>query len=264
MVKTVRYSSNGLGIVHYLRERFQLFRFGPLVLMLFLGHLVNTRGHETELIDIITLGLLTLAFRLLDDLFDRTHDRRLHPTRVLVQADDLYPFIRFLLLLLITIFLVLYYSAGVTSIIILSLTLLGAVVWYHLLRRRLKSKILHSFVILLKYPIFLIALAPGLYEVITLILLYLTFVIFELLDDPVLRQSRRAQHCRYGATAGYLTLILLKCVPPLFSTSTGIVFGVSALLQGLIVFQPIKLTRYLIFVNTTFIFCFFIMRYILI
>lgn len=264
MGRTVRYSSNHLGIAHYLRERFQLWRFGPLVLMLFLGHLVNTKGLDIRILDIFTLGLLTLSFRLLDDLFDIADDRRSFPSRVLAQAENVYPFIIFLLILFLSTAILLYLSATPVSIYLLLGTLFCLIGWYQILRHMLHSKFLHSLVILLKYPMFLIVIAPGPPDPAVLTLLYLTFVLFELRDDPNLYQNRFAQRCTLGLTLVYTALLLLNLVNPTLSTSSWIVFGVSVLLQSVTVLRRNSLTPYMTFVNTTFIFCFLSTRYILI
>lgn len=180
----------------YLNERLPLARFGPLALLLtLLGGAL-----QLERLPIIGLALLLIiVFRLRDDLADRSRDVVEHPDRVLVRASRLEPFVlAFYLGLLAAVVLVTlsYDIKRGASLLVLAL---GFELAYRL---DLPGQ---QYWVLLKYPCFVILLADAVVPM-TIALCYLSFVVFEQVDDKVLwlRPRRRSRLLGFVIAAGLI------------------------------------------------------------
>ena len=139
--------------------------------------------------------ILVMQFRLWDDIADRERDRISHPGRVMCQARDIKPFLVVALSLSVLSGLLLawYHGQNIRSAtyLLLCATLFA---WYILRPAPTAPGLLNSMLVLLKYPViaWLISTpaadpdAPLLFS--CLFTVYLIFIIFEILDDHILRQ----------------------------------------------------------------------------
>ncbi len=175
-------------LLAYRRERLPMARFG--VLALFLAVVAGASGLERAPA-LVLAWLLVAVFRLRDDLADREHDRERHPERVLVRAASVQPFelaTRLGLLACAALLIALRDLASAGCLLALAAAFeLGY---------RLELPGRHRWV-LLKYPAF-VALLGEQPSLSLLSLVYLSFVVFERVDDPALR-SRADATLRLGA-----------------------------------------------------------------
>ena len=173
----------------YLRERFLLWFFGPLALLLAAG----ARGvpnDAAELALTATAGLLLLAqFRIWDDIADRHADAVAHPLRVLVRAGNLAP-LRVLGagLFVINVWIAIQRDATATSFWLLAALHVALGAFYTLRRGR---TVLGDQLLLAKYPVFIGALAgerlidsPG-QVALAAAFAYATASVYEAWHDPV-------------------------------------------------------------------------------
>lgn len=169
-------------LLAYRRERLPMSRFA--VLALFLAGVAGATGLERVPM-LVLAWLLVAVFRLRDDLADREVDRERHPERVLVRAASVRPFvIAFVLGLLASAALL----VGVRELASAGCLLALAAAFELGYRLALAGR--HRWV-LLKYPAFVALLDPHA-SVSLLALVYLSFAVFERIDDPALRQRERA------------------------------------------------------------------------
>jgi len=250
-------------IVPYLSERFQVWRFGPLAFILYLGYLLCVDFNPVKPSYLIVLVLLILSFRLLDDLFDLQFDRVDYPERTLSKTKDPRPFIIFLavLYLLLAAFLIL--EKTYVSLSILLATMLFLCAWYIKFRYFFNSRMVHSLVILIKYPLFLYILAPGLARIEIPVLLYLTFLLFEIQDDPELRLNAAAGGIQTISLLVYLSLLFLLLSLPSKSVASWLVLFVSFILQLSVLTKKNGSTACYTFFNIFLLFGFLSARYFL-
>lgn len=162
----------------WLRERVPVSRFGPIAL--FLGML----GGPPTLARTPMIGLasvLIVTFRLRDDLVDRERDAIEHPERVLTRAASTRPFALAVGFGLALAFIHVHRTFGLAR----GVALLGLAATFEL-AYRLELPGRHRWV-LLKYPIFALLLADRLASTLAA-LCYASFVVYEHLDDPALRE----------------------------------------------------------------------------
>lgn len=158
-------------------------------------------------------GLLFVQFRLWDDLSDLATDRVQHPRRVLCLAASLTPFrvAQIALLLLNVCLLGLWRPPSVLAFGLLNIFGLG---WYGGtaggLRRWVRSPLIRSHIVLLKYPMFVLLICGG-HDVeggvsprLAMAFVFLCFSVFELLNDPIVREARGADVCLFVELAGLL------------------------------------------------------------
>lgn len=125
--------------------------------------------------------LLIVEFRLWDDLSDLPRDRVDHPERVLCRAPSLNIFRAIVCLLgglivgLTAAWLPMHAVVGVTLLHV------GYLVWYRLIHPR-AGTLVQCHIVLLKYPLF-VGLLSGSINWPVLIIVYLCFCVFDLLDD---------------------------------------------------------------------------------
>ena len=164
----------------YRRTRFPLPLFLPLALFLTLAA-SRTDEHRTFglVAGRVLLALLWLfQFRLADDLADRERDRHDHPDRVLTRADA-RPFVWLLALLSFgNVLLTVWLRPWPRGAEFLALVALSGL-WYGL-TRRLR---LGSLVVLLKYSAFVHLLSDSRVGASVLVLVYTSFVAYEILHD---------------------------------------------------------------------------------
>jgi len=127
----------------------------------------------------LTAYTLVAQFRVWDDLEDREHDGALHPDRVLSEAATLLPFWGLLTtLVLLNCFLLAFALSAAAAFLAVCV---GYLAWYRLRTRR------GYHLLLLKYPalVTVLALQQGATpHALVLVLIYLTFCIYEVLHDP--------------------------------------------------------------------------------
>jgi hypothetical protein len=169
------------GVLDWRRERLSTPLFGALALFLSLS--AGSVGLELGL-QVLSAFCLVAAFRIWDDIADRSTDAAKASERVLLQITDLRPFWTTSLIC---------WSLGTVG----SLLLVGPVGPGLLLGTALCFGVLYSLKlghrahwVLLKYPVIVAAL--GATEWTTLALVYLCFCIYERIDDPELRRAPRA------------------------------------------------------------------------
>ena len=180
-------------IVRYLAERARPRALVPLAALLAAaGALSNPRGQESAFdlaIAAVAALAFVLAFRVWDDLEDRTRDAREHPGRVTVIVTRHSPLIAVSLGLaaagasLVALgprIGVRLAAAGVAAVVLF--------VWYRL-RPEAPRGVINGHVVLLKYPAFAFAVSPAAPAPAVLASLYLALCVFEVIDDPTLRGS---------------------------------------------------------------------------
>jgi 4-hydroxybenzoate polyprenyltransferase len=178
-------------IRRYLVERARLGVFVPLALLLALTGRVFNAGGFGSLSDFLVAAsqalILTLAFRIWDDLEDRGRDVHDHPNRVMVVSRRTAPFVMLMLLFAVvgTVPVVLA-SHAVARLVALDVAIGILLVWYGLRWRR---SLFGGFVVLVKYPAIALTVAPAAPPPLALASLYLVVCVFETLDDRALRAS---------------------------------------------------------------------------
>jgi len=180
----------------YRAERFDLRQFAPLAMLVVL---VGQTGGQPGSVGTFRLqAILTLvwllAFRLIDDLGDRSYDASHHPQRLLVRAESPAPF-RALLTL-----------TGVVSLtgaaFLLSLTAAGLLLLaagaLAVASQAVPSRLARAHVVLIKYPLFVLLLgcnssgAPPVRLLVGALCLYFAFACYELLHDTLIRSETGA------------------------------------------------------------------------
>ena len=182
-------------IVRYVRERARLSVFVPLALvMAAMGRLTGGRvdrrtGVAEYVLAAITALLLMLAFRVWDDLADRSRDAREHPDRLTVVADSVAPLTAFAFVLgtLGALSVALGLRAGPRlGAVAIAVAVLAA--WYRM-RPAATRAVVNAHVVLLKYPLLAFAATPASPPTGALASLYLVLCVYEIVDDPALRAS---------------------------------------------------------------------------
>jgi hypothetical protein len=173
-------------VLAWRRERLSVPLFGMLAIYLGIaaaGTLGRMRGHAWVglVLQVLSAWWMVAAFRIWDDIADRSIDAVKSPDRVLVGVTDLRPFWILSLVLL---------GLGAVGALILTgwpgvgLVLMTAICFGGLYRLELGYR---QHWVLAKYP--LIVAALGAVNWTTLALVYLSFCIYERIDDPGLRQA---------------------------------------------------------------------------
>jgi 4-hydroxybenzoate polyprenyltransferase len=182
-------------IVRYVRERARLSVFIPLALVMaamgrWTGGRVDgwteTAGYA---LTALTALVLVLAFRVWDDLEDRSRDAREHPSRVTVIADSVAPLTAVGLMLgaLGLLLVVLGPHAG-SRLIAVTMAVAVLAAWYRV-RPASARAVVNAHVVLLKYPLLAFAATSASPPTGALVSLYLVLCAYEIVDDPALRAS---------------------------------------------------------------------------
>ncbi len=185
-------------IVRYLAERARLRVFVPLALVVaavdgWTGGQVNgwNGGRSvSEFARATVTGLvLMLAFRVWDDIEDRSRDAREHPNRVTVVAESIAPLIAVAIALAVAGLALIALgprAAARLGVVGGAVAVLGA--WYRL-RPVVTRGVINGHIVLLKYPALAFAVSPAAPPLAALAALYLVLCVYEVVDDPSLRAS---------------------------------------------------------------------------
>jgi len=249
--------------MQYLGERFQMERFMPLACIFYLAYLLCVNFSPAMPLYFIMILLLILSFRLMDDLFDLQLDRENFPGRTLARTDNPRLFIMLLIILDLLLVSVLVWEKEFLSLVFLLTTIFFLCLWYAKLRYIFTSKLLHAMVVLLKYPVILYIVAPGLGRPEIPVLIYLTFVIFETADDPHLKTSIMAKGIRTLGLFVYLAIFFLLLALPSKSMASWLVLFLASGLQLLAFSRKNSTLVYIPFINTLLLFAFLSARYYL-
>jgi hypothetical protein len=144
----------------YWRERFRPVPFIPAALVVAAACRAGS-GIDPRSWTVDTLGALLLLgqFRLWDDLADRARDRATHPSRVLVRATRLAPFIATCLTLAVVNIVLAVWLRGTAAAAAVVALDVAAAAWYTW--RPSQRSAATDLVLLTKYPLFVILLAVG-------------------------------------------------------------------------------------------------------
>jgi len=179
-------------VAGYLAERARPTVFVPLALLIAETAWLAAPGAERTAASFgmcaIQALLIVLALRIWDDLQDRALDAVRHPDRVTVRARRVAPLVALGVVLAGGAVLSLR-SATVplARVAIVVVIVVGLVVWYK--ARPAEPSRLSSVILLAKYPVLAIALAPGLAELtpvragVAAATLYIIAVAYEYLED---------------------------------------------------------------------------------
>ncbi len=188
----------------YIKSRLPARLYLPCAALLVIAGLAD--GQSVRVLELgvsyVLAWTLLLQFRLLDDLSDLPHDRHTHPDRVLVQATSLVPFCSLLVfsglwnLSVITASFVLQKGAGHRLGGLLLLNVAG-LLWYGLLRKIVRGRIVGYHVVAAKYPVFVFLLSGDGGKrwslLLTMTLVFLCFAIYEVLHDRSLQVVPRTE-----------------------------------------------------------------------
>lgn len=191
--------------------RFPWLRFIPLAAFLVWAAWAGSAASLASIGAAFAIAAALLAqFRLWDDLVDRERDRKAHPERVLARAESSAPFERCAWTLGAANAIALAWTGGVTALAGFLLLCAAAALWYRLHRGRGS---LHALVLHLKYPAFVVLIAPpGAAPAAGAGLAYAALIGFELLHA----RSRRGAASRYlpfALAAIGLTLVTFGEMP---------------------------------------------------
>lgn len=139
---------------------------------------------------------LVWQFRLWDDLKDLAYDRAHHPERILVGTGALRSFWQALVLSALCFAPVLAVARSALSVAVYAGLAAGLALVYRFFDAYPRARLLRSHAVLVKYPVFvwLTAEQPNALRALTIgVGLYLALCVFEILDDPGLRDSPKAR-----------------------------------------------------------------------
>ena len=178
----------------YLASRLPLRLYMPCAVLLVVAGLAGGRAlAPTQLALLIPLAFgLLLQFRVLDDISDLPHDRRVHPDRVLVQTGSLAPSAALFAASCLLNLVLLALQTGPAYRLGVFLLLTGTyLLWYCALRSMLTNEIIGYHIVAGKYAAFVFLLS-GEGEstwnlVLTMALVYVSFTIHEVLHDRALQ-----------------------------------------------------------------------------
>jgi 4-hydroxybenzoate polyprenyltransferase len=182
-------------IVRYVRERARLSVFVPLALVMAAmgrwtgGRVDGWTGTAGYALTALTALVLVLAFRVWDDVEDRSRDAHEHPSRVTVIADSVAPLaaVGFMLGALGLLLVVLGPHAG-SRLIAVTMAVAVLAAWYRV-RPASARAVVNAHVVLLKYPLLAFAATSASPPTGALVSLYLVLCAYEIVDDPALRAS---------------------------------------------------------------------------
>ena len=173
-------------VLAWRRERLPMLLFGMLSVYLGLAASGEVDVFQVGALllfarQVLAAWCLVAAFRILDDIADLPHDVVRTPDRVLVRVSDLRPFrLAALGLLAIGSLFLLVLTGWVGPVLVIGL----AVCFGGFYRAGLGHR---EYWVLLKYPLFVIALGAEHWT--TPVLVYLCFSIYERIEDSALREA---------------------------------------------------------------------------
>ncbi len=184
----------------YLKTRFPARLFVPCAAFLTTAALAGGRAvRPADMLLALVLALaLLLQFRLLDDLSDVTHDRSVHPERVLSRAGSLVPFFVLLCFSIPVTGALIAVQPGPRHRLVLFLSLnAAAFLWHFVLRDMLSGQVLRGHIVTIKYPLFVFFLSGDSWNrrhlFLAMAAVYLCFSIYEALHDRNLQKIQRAE-----------------------------------------------------------------------
>lgn len=187
-------------IVRYARERARPSVFGVLAIaMAALGGWTGRRvdgwtGKRSALefgLTALTGFVLMLAFRVWDDLEDRSRDAREHPARVTVVAASVAPLVGVAVVLAVGgVSLIAIGPRVAARLVALTAAVASLGAWYRWRGSRgVASAVVNGHVVLFKYPLITYAATWVAPSFAALASLYLALCVYEIIDDPALRAS---------------------------------------------------------------------------
>ena len=183
------FASSLVSVIAWLSTRFPYARFLPLAAFLVWAAACGGRASvATTLSAFVIAASLVAQFRLWDDLVDRGRDAVTHPERIVARAVSSAPFIWSVGSLATANAIALLAVRGAPGVLAFLLLCTIAGLWYRAHRER---RLVHLLVLHLKYPAFVLCLAP-MFEpqgapLAAAAIVYSALVGFELLDEPRLR-----------------------------------------------------------------------------
>ena len=186
-------------IFAYLRERMRPSVFVPLALLCALTGWLLAPGSPLDarafLVAAVEAFVLSLAFRVWDDLEDRNADRLRHPNRVMARSTRTAPFLWLVALLaMVGMTSLLQLGDPLTRTIAIATAVAILSVWYSARRSENWNHVAGEHIVLVKYPAIAFATAPTLpaassfvRTAVLLAALYAVICIYEYIDDPELR-----------------------------------------------------------------------------
>ncbi len=175
-------------IVQYFKERFNLFLFIPLGILLSIGSETSIQ-HLTNKFDIFvrfaSALLLLLGLRLWDDLCSIKKDRKTSPNRVTVNPGNALILWKWLFIIFLMSFFIIYKLHNISILIIAFIFALFFMLIYFL-REKLHPLMFDLF-ILIKYPVIAFITssesAPFREKILPLIIIYLILFVYETFHD---------------------------------------------------------------------------------
>ncbi len=187
----------------YARERLPIRLVLPAAIFLTTASLAaSARITVPEvLVDLVLASLLVIQFRLWDDLCDLDRDRIDHPQRVLCRLSSHRVFDALRIgLFAINLVAIGIFKSQVAVIVFITVNLLF-VLWYRSLRRWFIDRLGGWHVVLLKYPAFVLLLGDDLATSsvlplgLSMVVVYLCFCLYEILDDDRIHRIPGATAC---------------------------------------------------------------------
>lgn len=192
------YASFSEELFVYMRTRFRPGIYVPLAAFLSAAAAIGAQAYPWDRIaaTVLISLLLLFQFRVWDDLADRRRDAVEHPDRVLPVSGHIGKY-GWLVIAMATMNTAIVIAFGTPLHVIafagLNLALLA---WYGLLREYVEHQLLHSHVVLLKYPVFVFVLSgivtvrSPLYLAYSILITYFALCIYEIVHDPALQRVR--------------------------------------------------------------------------
>ena len=219
-------------IVKYIRERFNPILYLPLALLLILTGF-RTLFTESQLFQEFSLRfpialLLLLQFRLFDDLLSLPTDRQLTPVRITCIKGHGVIFWRWFFIIGATTLLLVAFLWGLQKFIVLFLLALFYLIIYR--SKDYFSPLPFSLLILTKYPVIsylvsdlkLLPPRPIRLEILLLLAIYLTTIIYEAFHDRTHRQDKAFLYTALFAGGLLLALVGFALFNFAFQTTVGL------------------------------------------
>lgn len=225
-------------LFRYQKSRLPNRRFLPLVAFLCTAGLAGGLPDRVfaAVLTVFLAYTLVFQFRLLDDLNDLPFDRIAHPRRVLTQARSMTRYFGLqMALFTLNLFLILLQSGSWRRLLVFLVFNGICLVWYRWRHRFMLGSIIHSHVVLIKYPVFVYLLSTQSHEsgkvtlLMAMSLVYVCFGIYEILHDKRLWSVHGARYALAGEMTVLIAIIVLMAISLLPHN------GTAALLQWILV-----------------------------
>jgi len=173
--------------------------------------LSSTLSASRLAITLAAMFSLIAQFRLWDDLIDRVHDQAGHPERVLARVSSTMPFVRAVVALGFLNSLVVTSLGGVPAASALAALYVLLAIWY---RHHPRRDLLHTHVLLAKYPWFVLILAMPIADpkvaIVAIVSGYCAMCLYELLDHdgPLTHVTKPIYAAHVGALAAAPSIVV--------------------------------------------------------